>query len=145
MEQKKVDLDALEAAHKKATPGPWKWSINDKRVQVAAVRHAAQVCSVWNTSAHPATAVAHAIVAAHNALPALIAEVRELRARTTPEPISEKHYDGNWWICWEPGHQAWYKVRWQHERWHLSGGPLFGTPTHALPMPPAPEVPNAEN
>ena len=42
MEQK-VDLDALEAALGKATPGPWKWSINDKRVQVAAVRHAAQV------------------------------------------------------------------------------------------------------
>ena len=79
MEQK-VDLDALEAALGKATPGPWKWSINDKRVQVAAVRHAAQVCAVWNTSAHPATAVANAIVAAHNALPALIAELRELRA-----------------------------------------------------------------
>ena len=72
--------EKLAALSEKATPGEWKWSISDKRVQVAAVRHAAQVCAVWNTSAHPATAVANAIVAAHNALPALIAELRELRA-----------------------------------------------------------------
>lgn len=75
----RVNLDTLEAVLAKATPGEWKWSINGKRVQVAAVRHAAQVCAVWNTSAHPASVVADAIVVAHNALPALIAEVRELR------------------------------------------------------------------
>ena len=145
MEQQKVDLDALEAALAKSTPGEWKWSINDKRVQVAAVRHAAQVCAVWNTSAHPATAVANAIVATHNALPALIAELRQLRARTTPEPIGEKHRDGNWWMAWEPGYETWFKLRWRYEGWQLSGCNFFGTPTHALPIPPAPEVPHVEN
>ena len=139
MEQQKIDLDALEVALARATPGEWKWSINSKRVQVAAVRHAAQVCAVWNTSAHPASAVAHAIVSAHNALPALIAELRQLRARVTPEPISDKHKDGNWWLIWEPGYEAWYKLRWRDNSWQGSGFRFFGTPTHALPVPPAPE------
>ena len=77
-------------------------------------------------------------------MPALIAELRQLRARVTPEVISEKHRDGNWWLCWEPGYEAWYKIRWQHERWQWGGGPLYGTPTHALPLPPALEVRRGE-
>ena len=32
----------------------------------------------------------------YNAFPALLAELRELRRLTTPEPIGEKHKDGNW-------------------------------------------------
>lgn len=141
MEQK-VDLDALEAALGKATPGPWKWSINDKRVQVAAVRHAAQVCSVWNTSAHPASAVADAIVYAHNALPALIAELRELRARTTPEVIGQKHQNRRLWLVCVPEFDGWQEAKWEptSELWvNDYGGPIFGTPTHALPMPGQPE------
>lgn len=59
---------------------------------------------------------------------------------TIPERISEKHRDGNWWLVWEPGYEAWYKIRWQHERWQWGGGPLYGTPTHALSLPPAPEA-----
>jgi len=140
MGQQKIDLDELEAALAKATPGPWKWSINSKRVQVAAVRHAAQVCAVWNTSAHPATAVADAIVSAHNALPALIAELRHLRARVTPEPISDKHKDGNWWLMWEPNYKIWFLLRWRPVGWQLGSSDFIGTPTHALPLPPAPEA-----
>jgi len=73
----------------------------------------------------------------------LEAELRELRRLTTPEPISDLHKDGNWWLVWEPGWEGWYKVRWRHESWLLGGVLFSGTPTHALPMPPAPEVPNA--
>lgn len=142
MEQK-IDLDALEAALEKSTPGEWRWGVNGKRVQVAAVRHAAQVCAVWNTSAHPAPAVAHAIVAAHNALPALIAELRELRARTTPEVIGEKHRDGNWWMVWDKWAETWRKAKWSFgmECWvNATGQQLVGFTTHALPMPPATEA-----
>jgi hypothetical protein len=78
----------------------------------------------------------------HNALPALLAELRELRRLTTPEPISEKHRDGNWWLVWEPGAEGWFKCRWRPVGdWQKSGTTqhLPGTPTHALPLPPAPE------
>ena len=115
MEQQKIDLDALEAALAKSTPG-----VSQFRVTPPG--------KVWDT----ATALL--------ALPALIAELRQLRARTTPEVIGEKHRDGNWWLCWEPGYEAWHKIRWQHERWQWGGGPLYGTPTHALSLPPAPEA-----
>ena len=131
----KVDLDALEAAYKKA-------NLPDTlRIVCAILRlhphDPADACSSEEDEAY--------LALAHNTLPALIAELRELRARTTPEPIGDKHKDRNWWLCWEPGYQAWDKAHWANERWHLSGGPLFGNPTHALPMPPAPEVPNVEN
>jgi hypothetical protein len=78
----------------------------------------------------------------HNALPALLAEVRELRRLTTPEPISDKHRDGNWWLVWVPGAEQWMKCRWVGEYWGKSGTmreQLFDDPTHALPLPPAPE------
>ncbi len=76
-------------------------------------------------------------------MPALIAELRQLRARTTPEVISEKHRDGNWWLVWEPGIEQWMKCRFECEQWNKSGTmrePFFGDPTHALPMPPDPEA-----
>ena len=115
MEQR-IDLDALEAA----------------------------LARVGN-AAHPPSAAAEAIVYGHNALPALIAELRQLRERTTPEPIGDKHRDGNWWLVWEPGWEGWFKVRWRIVGWQMGGGLFLGTPTHALPMPPAPEEPNVEN
>ncbi len=77
-----------------------------------------------------------------DALPALLAELRDLRRLTTPEPISEKHSDGNWWLVWEPGAEGWFKCRWRPVGdWQKSGTTehLHGTPTHALPLPPAPE------
>jgi hypothetical protein len=79
----------------------------------------------------------------YNALPALLAELRELRRLTTPEPIGEKHRDGNWWLVWEPGIEQWMKCRFECEQWNKSGTmrePFFGDPTHALPMPPDPEA-----
>ena len=85
---------------------------------------------------------AQRIVLSYNTLPALIAELRELRARVTPEPISEKHYDGNWWLVWVPGFEHWLKCRFRHDQWMLSGPATAGlcdAPTHALPVPPAPE------
>ena len=54
MGQQKIDLDALEAAMARATPGEWKWSISDKRVQVAAVRQHAK----WWRDNHPEQAKA---------------------------------------------------------------------------------------
>jgi hypothetical protein len=80
---------------------------------------------------------------AHNALPALLAELRELRRLTAPEPISDKHRDGNWWLVWEPGFEHWLKARWRHETWDLGWQNLLGTPTYALPLPGRPEPPAA--
>ncbi len=61
--------------------------------------------------------------------------------RQTPEPVSAKHRDGNWWLVW--GDDRWLKCRWnrQWRNWeHSSGNRLSATPIYALPMPPAPEV-----
>jgi hypothetical protein len=81
---------------------------------------------------------------AHNALPALLAELRDLRRLTTPEPIGEKHRDnGNWWLVWDPGFEHWFKARWRHDAWDLGWQNLLGTPTHALPLPARPEPPAA--
>lgn len=76
----KLDLDALEAIHAKATPGEWSYSVTPYG-------------TCWVLDSAPAHAIAcgagyepntlenaAAIVAAHNALPALIARVRELEA-----------------------------------------------------------------
>jgi hypothetical protein len=78
-----------------------------------------------------------------NAVAALLAEVRELRRLTTPEPISDKHRDGNWWLVWEPEYEHWFKARWRHDAWDLGWQNLLGTPTHALPLPGRPELPAA--
>jgi hypothetical protein len=79
---------------------------------------------------------------AHNALPALLAEVRELRRLTTPEPIGKKHRDGSWWLVWERDYDGWREGKWHKSDNHwvnVYGSPAFGTPTHALPLPAGPE------
>jgi hypothetical protein len=71
------------------------------------------------------------------------AQERELRRLTTPEPISEKHRDGNWWLVWEPGAEGWFKCRWRPVGdWQKSGTTqhLPGAPTHALPLPGRPDA-----
>lgn len=73
----------------------------------------------------------------------LRAENAALRMQVTPEPIGEKHRDGNWWLVWSPLDGQWYKALWQNNHWDMSGRlGLFNKATHALPMPPAPEVTN---
>ena len=148
MEQK-VDLDALEAALAKSTPGearllpnggagldedPTYWGVLGGKGHYDGAGSGG-----FNLTGFIDEADAQRLVVSYNALPALIAELRELRARTTPEPIGDKHKDGNWWMLWEPGFEGWFKVRWRLVGWQMGGGLFLGTPTHALPMPPAPE------
>jgi len=136
------ELDALEAALANATPG--EWSVRDHSKDEGCIYIEAPddgVATVFTDCKAPLEenfATANAIALAHNALPALLAEVRELRRLTTPEPISEKHRDGNWWLVWEPEYEHWYKARWRHEVWDLGWQNLLGTPTHALPLPEPP-------
>ena len=105
--------------------------MGQQKIDLDALQQHYDNAPLWDSSMDPV----------YSALPALIAELLELRARTTPEVIGEKHRDGNWWLVWEPGWEQWCKVRWRYEGWHTGGGALFvGTPTHALPMPPEPEV-----
>jgi hypothetical protein len=112
------DLDALEAALAKATPGRFRVADCVSEQEAADLR---------------------AIVAGMNALPALIAAARQ----TVPEVISEKHRDGNWWLVWEPGAEGWFKCRWRPVGdWQKSGTTerLLGTPTHAVPLPGRPDA-----
>lgn len=148
----KADLDALEAALAKSLgearllpnggPGmdedPTYWGFEGGKGCYAGAGSGG-----FHLTGFIDEADAERLVLSYNALPALIAELRQLRARTTPEPIGDEHKDGNWWMLWDPGWEGWYKVRWRHESWHMGGGPFLGIPTHALPMPPAPEEPNA--
>jgi hypothetical protein len=141
------ELDALEAAHKAATPGEWAAHRNtvfsDLRVGDSFI---GDFCaSVFFTGGNDDQQLsfdnANIAAIAHNALPALLAEVRELRRLTTPEPIGEKHKDGNWWLVWAPGAEQWMKCRWLGEYWGKSGTmreQLFHDPTHALPLPEPP-------
>ena len=144
--KQRIDLDALEAALGKATPGEWEackysnysgWAVYAPEAGCIAER--------WYSTGQQDEIPRNDqfIALAHNALPALIAELRELRARTTPEPISDKHRDGNWWLVWVPGFEHWLKCRFRHDQWMLSGPATAGlcdAPTHAIPMPPAPEA-----
>jgi hypothetical protein len=146
------ELDALEVAHKAATPGEITLIPNGGIDDDPCEQYWALTAGVGHNegpfpgfrltgfiSAHDASLIA----LAHNALPALLVEVRELRRLTTPEPIGEEHRDGSWWLVWEPGFEGWFKVRWRSEYgdWQKSGTTehLLGTPTHALPLPEAPE------
>lgn len=143
MEQQKVDLDALEAALAEATPGEWKATTYSNYAGWAVYAPGAGcIAERWYSTGQQGKIPRNDlfIALAHNALPALIAELRELRARTTPEVIGEKHRDGNWWLCWEPGYKVWFKLRWRCEGWQLAACNFIGTPTHALPLPPAPEA-----
>jgi hypothetical protein len=83
------------------------------------------------------------LVDTYNALPALLAEVRELRRLTTPQPISEKHRDGNWWLVWYWPTNEWMKMKWLYDDrvWQTDCG-LWArrTPTHALPLPARPDA-----
>ena len=73
----------------------------------------------------------------------LSVENNKLRMQVTPEPISDKHKDGNWWLVWSPLGEQWYKALWHNGHWEMTGRlGLFNKATHALPMPPAPEVKN---
>lgn len=142
MEQQKIDLDALEAALGKSAPISGT-TMTSHHIVSKGYEHMANLCREnMGPIAMTHKEESDAIAASYNALPALIAELRELRARTTPEPIGDKHKDGNWWLVWEPGYEGWFKLRWRYEGWQLSCS-FIGTPTHALPMPPAPEVPHA--
>jgi|GEM_PF-3763788 hypothetical protein len=140
-------LDALEAALKAATPGEITLvpnaGIDDEPDERYWAIEAGQgyydgTNRGFRLTGFISAADSRLIALAHNALPALIAEVR----LTVPEPIGEKHRDGNWWLVWCPGSQQWMKCRWLGEYWGKSGTmreQLFDEPTHALPMPPAPE------
>ena len=151
MEQQKIDLDALEAALAK--------SLGEARLLPnggPGMDEDPTFCGFEGGRGHYHYAGvgsggfcligfiekqdAERLVLSYNALPALIAELRQLRARTTPEPIGDKHKDGNWWLVWEPGWEGWFKVRWRFSAWQMGGWLFLGTPTHALPMPPAPEA-----
>jgi hypothetical protein len=144
------ELDALEAAHNDAAPGEWTVEMDGPDdddspcdvviPEINRILHSTE----WADPKHfdQDVANAEAMVAAHNALPALLAEVRELRRLTTPEPIGEKHRDGNWWLAWAPGAEQWIKCLWLGEYWGKSGTmreQLFDDPTHALPLPGRPE------
>jgi hypothetical protein len=83
MEQQKVDLDALEAALGKSTPGEWVAEygyVGDKRQKFLKRNKERDGDRLRDLGYDDADFIA----LAHNALPALIAELRELRARTTP-------------------------------------------------------------
>ena len=139
------ELDALEAALAKATPGEWKATTYSNYAGWAVYAPGAGcIAERWYSTGQQDEIPRNDlfIALAHNALPALLAEVRDLRRRTTPELISEKHRDGNWWLVWAPGAEQWMKCRWLGEYWGKSGTmreQLFDDPTHALPLPGRPE------
>jgi hypothetical protein len=141
-----AELDALEAAHKAATPGEWSVEMDGPSddespcdviiPEINRILHSTEWADPEDFEQDVANA--EAIALAHNALPALIAAARA----TVPEPISDRHRDGGPWQVWEPFYSRWVYAKWreQSEMWRrLDGGDVIGTPTHALPLPPAPE------
>jgi len=137
------ELDALEAALAKATPGEWEATTYSNYAGWAVYAPGAGcIAERWYSTGQqdeiPRNDLFIAI--AHNALPALLAEVRDLRRPTTPEPIGEKHRDGNWWLVWGGDMDKWViahhdELMWQ---WYRDCG-LSVNPTHALPLPGRPE------
>jgi hypothetical protein len=148
------ELNALESALAKATPGEWTVEMDGPDdddspcdvviPEINRILHSTECADPEDFDQDVANA--EAIVAAHNALPALLAEVRDLRRLTTPEPIGERNKDGNWWLVWVPRAEHWFKVRWRPVGdWQRSGTTqhLHNIPTHALPLPGGPEPPAA--
>jgi hypothetical protein len=144
------DLDALEAARSAVSEKQWAagkpaWNRQGTPYRTAIHEVGGRTIASAPTprgpdrrAIPPAGPIPEYIALAHNALPALIAAARQ----TVPEPISEKHRDGNWWLVWAPGAEQWMKCRWLGEYWGISGTMrerLFDDPTHALPLPAPPE------
>jgi len=114
MEQQKVDLDALEAALAKKSEKPWGW--------------------------------ADCVSACVANMPALIAELRDLRAESAAikarawQSIETAPKNGTGFLAWNESlrivEASWWSdnmagiTHWQ---------PFPDGPTHALPLPPAPE------
>lgn len=74
---------------------------------------------------------------------AMFAGVRALEEieKLLPELIAEKHKDGRWWLVWDADWRDWIKARWRQDYWNGFHGYFpFSTPTHVLPIPPAPEA-----
>lgn len=79
MPENNLNLDKLRALHAAATGGIWKltkaksgrWQISNGLVQIA---------QIWHTVAHPASSTGKAIIALHNAFPALADRLEELEA-----------------------------------------------------------------
>jgi hypothetical protein len=139
-----TELDALEAALAKATPGEWVWDHSDIYTTAGIVGDI--VCQPPDGDCEESLEFwphnRHLIIAARNALPALIAAARA----TVPEPIGEKHRKGNWWLVFDGERKRWVQAYWMQSWgfWRIAGGnSIKPDPTHALPIPPAPEGPDA--
>jgi hypothetical protein len=86
-----IDLDAVEAAAKAATPGPWsamRWSGDtwpDARISVGADEHGSRMAIAMNTryAKRPEEDMAHIATMDPTTTLALVEEVRRLRATRT--------------------------------------------------------------
>jgi len=129
-----ADLDALEAAHKAATPicGA---KLTSHHIVSKGYEHLANLCREnMGPIAMTYKEESDVIAAAYTALPLLIAAAR----LTVPEVIGEKHRDGNWWMVWFPRGKQWYKARWDgaYQWWQVAQDAVMPyEATHALPMP----------
>jgi hypothetical protein len=74
-------------------------------------------------------------------IPALLMlnELRELQQLNTPEPIGDKHRDGQPWLAYFPCLRGWDISYWQNGSWWVDRHLTHYGPTHALPLPEAPE------
>lgn len=109
----RVDLGALEAALAKATPGPWRRGSRHDYV-VVHLDHGYIVADedLEDDSPERVEADTDAIISAHNALPALIAELRELREEAERARWCEENRAAVWL---DPTH---WKVSWVTGREH---------------------------
>lgn len=144
MEQQKIDLDALEVVLTSSTPGEARLlpnggaGLEEDRTYWGVVGgkgyyHGAGAGGFCLTGFIDKDH-AERLVASYNALPALLAEVRELRRLITPEPIGEKHKDGQEWLAYFIFYR-WEKSYWQNGSWWVDGYRTPYDPTHALPLP----------
>jgi len=147
---KRIDLGKLEAALAKATPGEVCLIENggpalDPDENYWAIRKGRGASfdgsDGFDVSGFISSGDANLLMSSHNALPDILAELRHLRTLTTPEPISDKHKDGNWWVVWEPFCERWVQAQWREraQMWVRPDDGYVVAPTHAILMPPAPE------